>query len=343
MGISVDITFKAKNDINYINYKEVYVQGITGQYPVSNINKSRKKIVPFILDQSTLGSQITNQPYPGIISQSPFVNGENIYYIYVRDCNVNYIRIYFDEIYGQYATSVRFIGDSEDITVSNDNNEYLECSFTNYQKNLVIAILEWSKTNHNIIINAIIAGYSETRTYTERDVKNLVCSQEITGDNTLPHFGFIGQYGSLKLMDRNNELLTLMKNNYLRENSLITINYNDNLIGNFYSKKWSYEEKTNSFNVELEDKNTRVNDIIVPKQDYKSRITCLEILNNILSYGDFPRVVYDEVVANKLATYVYIYYFNECSLYEALNKLCNFLQVCMFINQDGYLEVVDYV
>lgn len=342
MGISVDITYKPLGDQTYLNYEEMGFEPTTNnvnKLSLSTVNITKK---PFLLGNSAFGdNSVLMSSYPGIIdSDQSSYNGSCDYNIYIINSNIKNIKIYFDTAVGEYATSIQLITNTLDITVANTNPSVFEYNFDDYVDSLRIQILKWSAVGKNVIINAIIAGFSEQRTYTERDIKNLVCSQEISGDNTLPSFGLIGQYGSFKIMDRKNELLDFMNKNMLRDNSEITIKYNGNLIGTFYSKSWTYEEKSKSFSVQLEDKTKDLNNILVPRLGYVSMMSALDLIYILLGYSNYKDLV---ETAELFGIWIQDFYMEECSLYEAFNKFCQLTQTCLFVNQDGLLEVVDYV
>jgi len=342
MGISVDITYKPLGDETYLNYEEMEFEPTANNANSSMLSKVNISKAPFILGQSAFGDgSVLMTSYPGIISfEKSSYNSSCDYNIYIINSNIKNIKIYFDTAIGDYATSIQLITNTLDVIVENTNPSVFEYEFDDYTDSLRIQILKWSVPHHHIVINAIIAGYSEQRTYTERDIKNLVCSQEISGDNTLPSFGLIGQYGSFKIMDRKSELLNFMNKNMLRDNTEIIIKYNGNLIGTFYSKLWTYEEKSKSFSVQLEDKTKDLNNILVPKLGYVSNMSALDLMYILLGYSNYKDIVES---VELFGIWIQDFYMEECSLYEAFNKFCQLTQTCIFVNQDGVLEVVDYV
>lgn len=342
MGISVDITYKPLGDETYLNYEEMVFEHTANNATPSMLSKVNISKAPFILGQSAFGDgSVLMSSYPGIISyEKSRYNGGCDYNIYIINSNIKNIKIYFDTAVGDYATSIQLITNTLDVIVENTNPSVFEYEFDEYVDSLRMQILKWSVPDHHIVINAIKAGYSEQRTYTERDIKNLVCSQEISGDNTLPSFGLIGQYGSFKIMDRKSELLDFMNKNMLRDNTEVIIKYNGTLIGTFYSKLWTYEEKSKSFNVELEDKTKDLNNIIISKLTYVPKMNAVNLLSILFYYSNYKDIIYPEKIVEY---WIRDFYMEECSLYEAFNKFCQLTQTCMFVNQSGVLEVVNYV
>lgn len=180
--------------------------------------------------------------------------------------------------------------------------------------------------------------------YGSESISDLVAGEQITADASTPYFGVIGQYGSVKVKDKNKLISKYYENGLLENNATIELYYNNNLIRKYESENITYEEKNHIFNFTFKESQLQTfENIKVYKILYDSNKSAMYLFEKLFSYTGFSNYNMSDELETKLNNInIKNYHFKGGSLLEAFNMFCNLTMTCITIKK-GMLEVVDYV
>lgn len=325
-----------KNNISTYEVTTTYEDNVLSE--TSNMGKN-----VFIIGESKVGDGSTfASSYDGYIGTTKSDSEGNVsdFYIILSGEGIARIKINFDGIKNQYATRMAING----AIVANNNFSF------NYElptpiDNVTIQILNWNIPNAFIKITSITTAL--TLEYTERKgLQEIIRGSQMIDDNTLPKFGIISNYGSIRVIDKDLKIENLANQNLLETEKDVRIYFNNKLIGTYLTN--NFNKDGNMVDIELKDKLLALQNIYIDKyyisneeyEDYD--VTILSILLRTLELNGYaltPLTI--SIISERLEELNFdVRYIFESSLWELLNKICQIIGMRMWLNENGLLEGV---
>ncbi len=180
--------------------------------------------------------------------------------------------------------------------------------------------------------------------YTSDSISELVAGNQISSDNSTPSFSVIGQYGNIKIQDKDRLIEKKYNEGLLENTALIKIYINDNLFRQYYGDNITYEAKDHKFNITFKEESYyKLKDIMIPKNFYQTNVSAWTLFYRLFNYSGLASYVIDSNTYSRLNSIIIKnYYFEGGSLLETLNKFCNLTMTCVVIKYNE-MEVIDYV
>lgn len=322
-----------KNNISTYEVTTTYEDNVLSQ--TSNMGKN-----VFIIGESKVGDGSTfASSYDGYIGTTKSDSEGNVsdFYIILSGEGIARIKINFDDIKNQYATRMAING----AIVANNNFSF------NYElptpiDNVTIQILNWNIPNAFIKITSITTAL--TLEYTERKgLQEIIRGSQMIDDNTLPKFGIISNYGSIRVIDKDLKIENLANQNLLETEKDVRIYFNNKLIGTYLTN--NFTKDGNMVDIELKDKLLALQDIYIDKH-YIGNVgleTAFSILINQLEKSEYYFETFTQTrISNALEniSVTQDLFIERSSLWELLNKICQIIGMRMWLNENGLLEGV---
>lgn len=328
--IKVKIVFipSTKESITYrITPPGNNINAIYTNIALSNFYKGAK---PFILGASKLGQEdvfrAENDKYNGFIhNELTGVNGEANCEINISGTEIDNFALVFDRMAQQWAAEIYV----DNVFYENDDPQFVwQGKTANMHK---IKITKWNLPLYPVRITSISVGL--TMEFDSSNLKEVLRGSQIVAENVQPKYGVISQYGSIEIYDYDGELLDLNQMGLLLPDQNIEIWIDREIIGKFYSDKWSISGGVAK--VELTDKLIKWQDILFKGYSLKEEETAqnvFSLLNDLIGYA----VNINEADKTYLSTLIIKYnYLESSTLFEAWNKFCEITQMNIFTKEDG--------
>ena len=299
------------------------------------------------------------------------------YKITIKGENIKSFTIEFDKSVGYYPTYM-MLG-SRDVYMNDDYTftHLVDSSSSGGQEyNLVIILM--SKPNVPVVIKSITIDDIQ-RFSSEDSLISVNRGSQSVQDFALPSYGIVGAYGSISFLDTPNKMLyKLINGGYITENIDIRLFINDNIVGTYKSSNdWNYNVYSNKVSVSLKDK---IEDLQSIKFYYSflrfDSLTALDVFKRVLAFivpGGWKKDLTSldsEYESNKgnvqysntthiasVGDYKFDFsgvseyldsismpfvYFDEASVYDQINKLCNLFKIRCAMNANGIYVLTKY-
>lgn len=244
-----------------------------GAYQNSAIETISNGANPFIVGQSKVGDgSYFADNYNGALSYiKSDINGDITpsYKIVISGENIHSFVINFDNITNEFATQIKI----NNTLIYNDDTLFVY-KLEEPTNRLDIEFLKWNLPNRYIRYTSIRVDLKLT--YNQfTGLLEFTRGSQSTQNSGYPQYGLTSQYGSCKILDNNGELSELELLQILNKNIKFKFYMDNELIGTYVYKEIDKEEKTNIYNVKLQDIAINFNDIIINNKinikEYKIR------------------------------------------------------------------------
>lgn len=322
-----------KNNISTYEVTTTYEDNVLSE--TSNMGKN-----VFIIGESKVGDGSTfASSYDGYIGTTKSDSEGNVsdFYIILSGEGIARIKINFDGIKNQYATRMAING----AIVANNNFSF------NYElptpiDNVTIQILNWNIPNAFIKITSITTAL--TLEYTERKgLQEIIRGSQMIDDNTLPKFGIISNYGSIRVIDKDLKIENLANQNLLYTEKNVRIYFNNKLIGTYLTN--NFTKDGNMVDIELKDKLLALQDIYIDDY-YIGNVGYEQVFSLLIYYLELYDYKFESLtetmiknLLEKIKTSQGLY-IEKSSLWEFINKICQIIGMRIWLNEDGLLEGV---
>lgn len=295
----------------------------------------------FLLGSSKLNENaVMSNNYNGIISRkSSNDNGdfETPFNIKITGTQqIKNLRICFDKEVNEYATSMTI----NNQLVYNNNYIFEHLDTTEYTE-VNISFLSWNKANRPLRISFIVVNDRIVFNHTSGLIE-VIRGSQTTNDNTMPEYSCILGYSSFKVRQQNRNVENYINSSSLNEKK-VEILYKDNLIGTFLTNDYNIYDNDVSF--ELQDYNIKIDSIKVNACEVNNIYEYWIFISNYLKENsinleeNFISVITNKIIKYKNDTPDFKYEVEQCSLREALNKICQALLIRIFTDENGNLKV----
>lgn len=255
--------------------------------------------------------------------------------------NITGFSIYFDNVAQQWATELTVNG----VTYANNSSVF------SWQGDVVnsvtVVIKKWNRANvaartTSITVGIILEFDKERFTLVQRGMQSIE-------DNTILSWGILGQYGSINIIDIDNEIKDLATMGIIKSGVSIafTITLDGNQIGQYVSNRWTYAFGDNIANVELISNMNILNNTIYNGYVPQEGMTNLDIFNELREVTERNGInvtLYDNSV---------IEYFNiirqeyleleQSTLLDAWTKFCEATSTRFYFNEHMEMVLIRYV
>lgn len=301
-----------------------------GDYIGSAITEPRYGEKPFIIGVSKIGdgSKYLNE-YNGYLSSVlSDSNGNCVFEMIINGSNIDNFTIHFDNAVNEYATEIQIDGE----TLINDDTHFV--ASVNKGTTHTIKFVKWSKPNSNIRFTAITIGL--TLTFDQfNGLLSYVRGSQSMQDNTLPSYGALAQYGSVKIADYTGEISELEELNMLTSGIKIKLYLDDELVGEYLFDTFQKENRT-TYNIQLTDEIIKWNDILVDFKDLLLNKTAYDFLLLLKNYYNAQyEDLSDETISYLQSIHIKYFYLKSGSLFEQWNKFCDITQMLVYKKPDG--------
>ena len=332
---TISIESNQPNNISSYKETELYDDNVLSQ--TSNIGNK-----VFLLNESPLGDNYKfSSKYEGYISyvQSDSEGNVNGFYIYLTGKEIKRVKINFDGISNQYATKLVING-----AILTNNNYSFDYELPSPQENVTIQITQWNTQNSYIKLTSITTTL--TLEYnSKKGLQEVLRGSQMIDNNVSPDFGIISNYGTIKIIDKDQKIENLAEQDLLDSEKNVKIYFKDKLIGTYLTD--TFTKEGNQVTIELNDKMLKLQNIIIDKyyisdQENANGVTPFTILNNKLEDNGFIFVDQTKtLIIEKLNEIGFkSRYIIKCSLWELMNKICQLIGMRIWLNENGLLEGV---
>lgn len=324
-GSLTSVTLPTGNNISKFN---------GGNVSGSSIESPNVGAKPFIIGVSKIGdgSQLLSG-YNGYISKTlSNADGTCDFTMTINGENIDNFTIHFDKVVNEYATEIYI----DDVKYVNDDTHF----FMNVinQNSHTVRFTKWSKGNSNIRFTAITIGL--TLTFDKfNGLLSFVRGSQSMQDNTLPTYGAISQYGSVRLADYTGEINDIEQLNMLTSGIKVKLYLDDELVGDYLFESFDKENET-IYNIQLNDEIIKWNDIIVDSIKLQENKTAKDLYDFLVSQYEANYESLSDYIENYLS-YIKIkyYYLESGSLFSQWNKFCDLTQMLVFKKPNGKIAL----
>lgn len=324
-GSLTSVTLPTGNNISKFN---------GGNVSGSSIESPNVGAKPFIIGVSKIGdgSQLLSG-YNGYISKTlSNADGTCDFTMTINGENIDNFTIHFDKVVNEYATEIYI----DDVKYVNDDTHFF-MNVTN-QNSHTVRFTKWSKGNSNIRFTAITIGL--TLTFDKfNGLLSFVRGSQSMQDNTLPTYGAISQYGSVRLADYTGEINDIEQLNMLTSGIKVKLYLDDELVGDYLFESFDKENET-IYNIQLNDEIIKWNDIIVDSIKLQENKTAKDLYDFLVSQYEANYESLSDYIENYLS-YIKIkyYYLESGSLFSQWNKFCDLTQMLVFKKPNGKIAL----
>lgn len=356
INFRVDIDFGMESASNVslgasgYNRLSAFKGGNTQNSVLNNQNTNYKR---FILGKSILGTNgLYSGEYQGLYGNVgsgnvlydandsskgyKINNADEKYTITLSGENISYFKLVFDEIENNYATVFAINGNLH----YNNSNEFIYNGEP--LDNITLDILALKDSNVPVMINSISFTMYGVVSYTKNSgLLSLTRGSQLTADNVIPQFSIISQYGSIKLLDYNDVIYDLIKQNKLNKELVIKI-YNNNIIIGTYesSKEWDYNVYNKEVNIDLQDKLLNLQEKTIEKKDIEYNSTAWQIYNYLKTQTTgFTWELDTELIDYLQTVTVPYFYLDGDTIWNQWNKFLQLTQCVMYSLPDGTIKI----
>lgn len=338
--ISSVLSYIAPNNISYNNIKKnIYSVFELKEITNNLINSKSKTGNPFLLKSSQLGGGAV------LCSNSNYYIGKQIcdengnfdkpYLFTINGINLKSIIIKFDTFNNQHPKNIII------------NNVLYECNSSVFRvileniENIEIIIDNWNVSNFPLTIQSIYSFFIEVNDF---NLLSLDRSFADRGDFKLPSYGLISNYGNIELIDINDDILFYVENYLFKKGYLCTIylnntNYgNKQIIGEYFSTIWEYDNDNRKISVTVEDDIERLQNVYFEGINYIPHISKSQNLFSIYNMLYLETIKYgykfkklDNNIKNLLSNIIIEYpYLEKDSLWNTWLKFCGLSKLYMY-------------
>ena len=192
-----------------------------------------------------------SEGYPGILGNILSSNIDGSFAV-AQDLVINssssalldYVVIKFDKTAGEYATHIKI-----DNTIYNNYGYVFVAKFTP-RESVTISILQWSKKNSIVKINAVTCNI--VLDFTEKYIKSVSYENSIIVNDNVASFGILNQTGSLTLKD-SGVLKALNDTEMLYTGAGVKIYEDEVLVQQFIAESYSNESTVGNWTIQMTD------------------------------------------------------------------------------------------
>ena len=324
-GSLTSVTLPTGNNISRFN---------GGNVRGSSIESPNVGAKPFIIGVSKIGdgSQLLSG-YNGYISRMlSNADGTCDFTMTINGENIDNFTIHFDKVVNEYATEIYI----DDVKYVNDDTHFF-MNVTN-QNSHTVRFTKWSKGNSNIRFTAITIGL--TLTFDKfNGLLSFVRGSQSMQDNTLPTYGAISQYGSVRIADYTNEIQDIEQLNMLKSGLKIKLYLDNELVGDYLFD--TFDKDGQIYDIQLTDEIIKWNDISLDGTLVQNDKTALDLYSFLIS--QYTEAKYEDISQsnNEYLSNIKIkyYYLEKGTLFEQWNKFCDITQMVVYKKPSGKIAL----
>lgn len=255
---------------------------------------------------------------------------------------IHSVIIWFDETYNEYATKLSFTADNGTPVIINNHRLFVVHHFEPAAYEVSIKIIAWNKPCRCAKIRRIHTSYK--REFNADRIVNFNASAEDRPDPGKIEYGLSSQFGSIELLDIDNDFEILNEYALLQDNQPITVSTvseeeieeNEEIkiietvtpIGTYLSQDWEISPNDNTIKVNLTDEITRLQNVKLDTYTLHkmkaliegNNIGGLDIIRKILHIAGFACEIDSQVEALKKVKSLQIVVESD-SAYEMVKKI----------------------
>lgn len=191
----------------------------------------------------------------------------------------------------------------------------------------------------------IVIDQSNKMTFKNNRISNITLGIENANKENTPSFGIIGKYGSVDILNVDDELINLVNNKKLNSETKVIFKYREKILSQLNIENISIESDTRIMTLSLTDETMKFDEMEIEpieKQSGKSMLDLFEYLFGLTGLADYS--ISDSLKSTLKSRTNFPYYSGKkTTLKTLINAFCEANLVNMFINSKSELEVVEYV
>ena len=240
-----------------------------------------------------------------------------------------------------YPTTIAVNG----VYYENQDNVFQTLLSGSSNETTTIQFTKLNAGNSPLIVTNISTGISID--YDEKHIINFIRGSQLSTENELPKYEFVGQYGSCSFIDAENVVVNLKIQGILEKPKSVKYILDDEVVGVYSVESWKYNTSNSVVDIELSDSIEQFRN--VDESGYFQYFT---------SYDDFSYLDLFNLIKEKITVYeetfeelssdvvswissiktMYIKY-ESMKLDELIVHFCVATQTTIYKNQNGKLEV----
>lgn len=239
-----------------------------------------------------------------------------------------------------------YIYDTQTGILKNAPITLIESSYP-FSPNAEYVNINYQNTNYLTNANYMYLFDIESETFSERidynwsnGLKKIRISIKYSSDEKNPTYGIISQEGSLEIFDTAGFFENLIEQSMFNNIENAIIKFQDKKISTHVFNKIT-EIQNNLFSITLSDSLMDWNDIIVlRKENIEENKTAKDLILFLQSKTKLE-IIYDETTESLLESIeIKYYYWEESTLWEFAQKICDLAQLYIYMRNDGKVVVI---
>ena len=295
------------------------------------------------------GKEATNV-YNGIMFGHTNSNQKYLLTLVVEGTDLGNFAIQFDKTINNYPTSYKLIIDNVEQATQQNNSSLLELTgISGNARKVEIVFENWHLANSIVAITYIDNQIIE-ETLDKSWITSFTSQNQMTSTPTTPLPNVLSNTGSIELIDKNNRLLSLSKNGYLKMNTFsVEIYINGQLMQRHNVIENPYYSADKTMQISLTNEISKF-DISVPEKTYSGYTSLYTIFSELLmNYGGYTQSQVEDMLSkgetqdgiNVVFPFLGLQFFyvkdftlKSGTLLQQIEKFCS-LAIANFYIEDG--------